>query len=118
MTDGLVSSTYVQTFTAPSDFTAVSFVLRNTTAVPITVTMVCAVTESVAVSKTIPYINGTAYPSRAAADSQLGFKDVTLNSATSIVIPAGTELMQTDFTPLRSVARTDGGKLPLVTVRM
>lgn len=117
--DSATTFTYHLTASCPvGDFDAVALILQNQDVSPVTVSACVAVSESISNTKSIPVIGGSQYNSIAAAGTQNGFIPVTLSSASSIVIPASTDLMITDFIPLESLPRTDGGAQPIVMARI
>lgn len=114
--------TYHLMTTAPVEFDAVALIIINNGAATTLDGAAIAVSES-NTSKTVPVVNGTSYNAIAAADTNLGWVPVTFNGgATSTAMAIGTEtapsFLLSDFIPLSSIPRTDGGLLPLIMSRV
>lgn len=108
--------------TAPDDFDAVAMVSINIGAAATRIDKAAfAVSERSDTTKTVPVVGGVEYNTLAAAGTQNGWVPVTWGGAAAIDIPAGSlsrpSLVMSDWMPLSSIARVDGGALPLVLAR-
>lgn len=110
--------------TAPGDFDAVALIFCNINSANMVIDgAAVAVSErsDSAAAKYIPIINGTQYNALAGATNQLGFVPVTWSGDSSVTIAAGTSRRPTwslsDFVPLSSIPRVDGGMFPIVLAR-
>lgn len=109
---------------AESDFDAVRLVWVNRGTGAIVGKALVGVTEtadtSVAASAFHPVIGGTTYNAVRSAGSVNGWQAVTWNSAATVSIAAATSAAQigvSDWMPLSSIPRADGGMRPLLLVR-
>lgn len=77
-----------------------------------------AASESLAAGNWTPTIAGAPANVNAAANSAVGFIQGTAGGLNTFTIPANTDFFVTDFTPLASLPRTDGGTRPLLMGRV
>lgn len=113
--------------TVPAHYDAVRLIFANAnTADCVLYGALVAKTErsDTVASKTNPIIGGTSYTGLVAGpnSTQLGWVPVTVSGSTTITIPAGSvanpTFLYSDWMPLSSVDRVDGGKFPLLMVRL
>lgn len=121
-----LASAYGVKLEAEADFDAVRLVWVNRAGNAINnCTALVGVTETADTSSANNtgqvVIGGTAYGQLAPAGSILGWRPVTWSSAAYVDIGAATSAAQygiSDWIPLSSVARADGGTRPLLTMRL
>ena len=111
--------------TMPDDFDSVRLVFVNANASTCTlIGALVAKTErsDTNASKLQPIINGTTYNVTDATGAQNGFVAVTVSGSTSITLDAGSvaapSVTYSDWIPLSSIPRVDGGRFPLVMARV
>lgn len=120
-----LSGSYGIKIEAESDFDAVKIVWVNRAGNAINnCTALVGVSETAATDTnnniSQPVIGGTAYGQLAAAGSINGWRSVTWGGASSVNIGSAASAAQyaiSDWIPLSSIARTDGGTRPLLMVR-
>jgi len=120
-----VDATYGLKIEAESDFDAVAVCWRNRGANPMTacnaivgVTETADTTTNASISQVV--IGGIAYGQLAPAGSVLGWRPVTWGGNATVTIGSGASAVQwavSDFIPLSSIPRADGGTRPLVMIR-
>lgn len=111
---------------AEAHFDAVRLVWINRAANAINnCTALVAVTETAELDTAAktgqPVIGGTAYGQLAPAGSILGWRSVTWAGSSAVSIPAANTAVQygvSDWIPLSSIARADGGSRPLLMIRL
>lgn len=113
--------------TVPAHYDAVRLIFANANTVDcVLYGALVAKTErsDTVASKTNPIIDGVSYTGLVAGpnSTQLGWVPVTVAGSTTITIPAGSvanpTFLYSDWMPLSSVNRVDGGKFPLLMVRI
>ena len=107
--------TFGQVATLEAPFEAIQLIVGNPTTSPMTYDAF-----GIAAQATLSGPNGFAVPVDGSGAVQ-GFTPVTWGGAAAAVIPAGTAAQPTylisDPIPLESIARSDGGTLPLLNIR-
>jgi hypothetical protein len=133
----LANSTWQSKSTSEADFDAIQLLYFNHQANTVSVSASVAATETAATDTTAnisdPIVGGTAYAILDSATDAYGWRSVTWGGASSVAaaaaaVPSGQipnspaavtlpSISVSDWIPLRSVPRADGGVLPLVMVR-
>ena len=134
----LANNTWQVKITAEADFDAVRVIYLNHMANTVVVSASVAATETAATDTTSnisdPVVGGTAYAVVDSATDAYGFRSVTWAGASSITAAAAAtptgqipntpampyvipSISTSDWIPLRSVPRADGGTLPLCILR-
>lgn len=122
-----INETYTLKVEAEAPFDAVAIALQSHEAVPGTAyTAVVAATETFSTatqdSRYRPVVGAATFNSLRGAGVSYGWDAVTWGGAANITVPAGTTsvpgVVVSDFMPINSVPRADGGTRPLLLLRV
>jgi lysophospholipase L1-like esterase len=127
-TGSTAQRTFCTKIAVDEDYDAVRLLyLNHTTGADLTVQAVVAATETAAMDTTLhiyqPYVGGSLKTNLDDTGDEYGWRTVTWAGASSCTAIAATGITQptitaSDWIPIRSVPRSDGGTLPLLMLRI